>query len=477
MSETLDPVLYVDLDGTLVATDLLHESFLGAVKRSPWVLIQSIGWLLKGRACLKEELAARAAIDVSTLPYREPILSFLRQERARGRRMVLATASCTSLAQAVARHLGLFDDVIATSGEDNVKGEAKARRLIDRCGTKGFDYIGDSTADFAVWRHARHAYVVDDTGRITKSMPSEIDVKRVFSPDRPVSRWKAAALAMRPHQWAKNLLVLVPLIAAHRLRDPAMLMLSLQAIAAFCLVASSAYLLNDLLDLSADRAHPRKRMRPFASGDLSIPAGLALCGLSLVAGALIASRLSVAFQVTLLVYLALTAAYSFRLKRVVILDVVSLAGLYTLRIIAGTFAIGVMLSFWLLTFAMFLFFSLALVKRYAELLSLGEEGIGAAPGRGYGGHDAEIVLAMGTASAMVSALVLALYMNGETITALYSRPDALWLLCPLLLYWVSRIWVLAARGEMNEDPVLFAVRDSTSYFVAATGSFVVWLAT
>jgi 4-hydroxybenzoate polyprenyltransferase len=243
------------------------------------------------------------------------------------------------------------------------------------------------------------------------------------------------------------------------------------------MVASSGYLLNDLLDLAADRTHPRKRRRPLASGLVSIPAGLGLFVLTLAAGALIASLLSVEFQVTLAAYFALTLAYSFVLKRVAMLDVLSLAAFYTLRIVAGSFAIAAAISFWLVTFSMFLFYSLALLKRYAELLALAGDGIRNSPGRGYASQDSPLILAMGTASAMVSALVLALYINGETVQSLYANPDMLWLLCPVLVYWVSRMWLLASRNQMHEDPVLFAVRDSTSYYIAAVGAFVLWLAT
>lgn len=473
----MEPTLYVDLDGTLIATDLLHESFLSAMKRSPLTALQCLGWLAQGRARLKEELASRASIDVASLPYREPVLQFLREERARGRRIVLATASWSALADSVAAHLGLFDEVLATTADGNLKGKAKARQLVERCGAGRFDYVGDSRADIEVWRQARHAYVVDDSGRLASAMPAGIDVKRVFSPARPQQTWREAMRAVRPHQWAKNLLLFVPLVAAHRINEPASLVAALTGFAAFCLFASSAYLLNDLLDLGADRAHPRKRLRPLASGKLSIPAGLLLCAATLLAGVALASRLPALFQATLAAYFVLTLAYSFGLKRVAMLDVISLAALYTLRIIAGGFAIPMPPSFWLLAFAMFLFFSLALVKRYAELVSLEEEGIGAAPGRGYAGHDAEVVLAIGSASAMVSALVLALYINGEAAKDLYSRPALLWILCPILLYWVSRIWLLAARGQMHDDPVLFAVRDRASYAVAVAGAFVVWLAT
>jgi 4-hydroxybenzoate polyprenyltransferase/phosphoserine phosphatase len=472
-----EPILYVDLDGTLVTTDLLHESFLAALKRSPWIAIQCVGWLLQGRARLKEELAARAALDVTTLPYRESVLAYLREERARGRHIVLATASWTGLAEAVARHLGLFDEVLATSRECNFKGDAKAKRLLERCGAKGFDYIGDSSADFPIWAQSRHAYVVDVTGRLVGRMPRNVEVKHVFPLDAPGPRWRYALRALRPHQWAKHLLIFIPLIAAHRLRDPQGLMATLLAVAAFCLVASAGYLLNDLLDLAADRTHPRKRRRPLASGLLSIPAGIVLFGAALAAGAMIASLLSVEFQATLAAYFALTLAYSFVLKRVAMLDVLSLAAFYTLRIVAGSFAIAAAISFWLVTFSMFLFYSLALLKRYTELLALAGDGIREAPGRGYGGQDAQLILAMGSASAMVSALVLALYINGETVQALYRRPDMLWLLCPVLVYWISRMWLLASRNQMHEDPVLFALRDSASYYVAAAGAFVLWLAT
>ena len=471
-----EPPLYTDLDGTILSTDLLYESFVSAFKASPWVAIQSIGWLLQGRARLKEELAGRASIDVATLPYREPVVTFLREERARGRRIVLATASWESLAHSVARHLGLFDEVIATSREGNLKGEAKATRIAARSADGCFDYLGDSGADIAVWRHCRQAYVVESSPGLSSRMPQGIPVQRVFSAREEGTGLRTALRALRPHQWAKNLLVFVPLLAAHRFADPRSVAEAAWAFAAFSLLASGTYLLNDLLDLGADRAHPRKRLRPLASGALSIPAGALLCVAALVGGALLSLQLPPLFRVTLATYLLLTVAYSLRLKREPILDVVSLASLYTLRIIAGGFAIEAPASSWLLAFAMFLFFSLALVKRYAELVSLEIEGKQAAPGRGYAGHDVELILALGSASAMVSGLVLALYVNGESASQLYSRPAILWILCPILLYWISRIWLLAARGQMQDDPVLFAVKDGVSYYVAAAGILILALA-
>jgi len=469
-----DVPLYVDLDGTILCSDLLHESFLSAFKASPWVGLQCVGWLMHGRARVKEELAARASIDVTLLPYRESVLAFLREERARGRRIVLATASWTTLAESVARHLGIFDAVLATSRAGNLKGEAKARRIAELSGERSFDYVGDSGADIAVWKRSRHAYVVESGDRLSARIPAEVPVKRVFRPSQGL--WRAAVRALRPHQWAKNLLVFVPLLAAHRIGDTTAVVAAISGFVAFCLLASGTYVVNDLFDLDADRAHPTKRLRPIASGEVAIPVALGLAALMLAAGALVASRLDALFGLALGAYFALTLAYSLWLKRAAVLDVISLATLYVVRIVAGTFAIAAAPSFWLLAFAMFIFFSLALVKRYAELVALEDAGR-AAPGRGYAGHDAEVVLAIGSASAMVSAMVLALYINGEAAKDLYSRPEVLWVLCPLFLYWVSRIWLLAARGRMHEDPVLFAVRDKVSYAIAAIGAVAIVLAT
>jgi 4-hydroxybenzoate polyprenyltransferase len=476
MSAT-EPPLYVDLDGTLASTDLLYESFLSAVRSSPLVLLRCFGWAMRGRVCLKEELAARASIDVASLPYRAEVIEFLREERARGRRIVLTTAAWSTLAQAVSSHLGLFDDVIATSREGNVKGAAKARRIAEAGNPGGFDYLGDSAADLHVWRHCRHAYVVEGSAGLARRIPEGVAVKRVFSTAGAGAWNRDAVRALRPHQWAKNLLVFVPAAAAHLVADPAAMVAAAWAFAAFCLTASAGYILNDLLDLGADRAHPRKRDRPFAAGRLSIPHGAVLFAGCIIAAGAIALMLPAGFALALGLYFLLAAAYSLALKRAAMLDAIVLAALYTLRIIAGTFAIAVALSFWMLAFAMFIFFSLALVKRYAELAALEADGIREAPGRAYSQRDQSLVLALGTSSGVVSALVLALYINGETAKELYSHPQWLWLLCPILLYWVSRVWAIAARGLMHDDPVVFALRDPASYAAAALGALVVLAAT
>ncbi len=469
--------LCVDLDGSLLATDLLHESVLLAVKRRPWVLGSCALWLVRGRAHLKERLSVCANPEVSRLPYRDEVVAFLKEERAKGRTIVLTTASHATLARQVADHLGLFDEVIATGEGRNLKGRAKAEELVRRYGERGFDYLGDSAADMPVWTAADRSFVVDRSGTLANAVRRKAKVERVFRGQGRIDATKAAIRALRPHQWAKNVLLLVPLAAMHRLADPVLLAMAFLGFLAFCATASSAYLLNDLLDLEADRAHPRKRSRPFASGRLSIPAGVAMLAGTLVVAVALAWEMPPWFQVSLGAYLALTLAYSFGLKRIAMVDVVSLAALYTMRIVAGGFAVSAPASFWLLALSMFLFFSLAMVKRFAEITALAGEAMHTTPGRGYIHADEAVLLAMGGGSGLMSVLVLALYMNGETVTTLYSHPAFLWLLCPLLLYWIARIWLIAARGRMDDDPVLFALRDRTSWLAAAAGAVVAWLAT
>jgi 4-hydroxybenzoate polyprenyltransferase len=469
--------LCVDLDGSLLATDLLHESLLSTLQRSPWLILACVVWAARGRAHLKNQLALRARLDVASLPYREEVVAFLGEERSRGRPIVLATASSVLLARQVADHLKIFDEVIASTDELNLKGRRKAAELTKRFGAGGFDYLGDSASDLPVWQAAERAHIVDRSGRLAPRVRRQAKVDRVFATGSATTRLTAMLGALRPHQWVKNLLVFVPLVAAHRLQDASLLAAAAVAFAAFCALASSAYLFNDLLDLGSDRAHPRKRQRPLASGRLSVLAGGAMSLLALAAGAALASALPIAFQLSLAAYFGLTLAYSLGLKKVPILDIVSLAGLYTLRIIGGGYAVTAPVSAWLLAFAVFLFFSLAMVKRYAELVSFAADGVASLPGRGYVVADTNLVLTAGASSAMMSVLVLALYTNGDSVAALYSNPDALWLLCPILLYWILRIWLLAARGGMHDDPVLFAVRDPISYLAAASGALVLWSAT
>ncbi len=467
--------LCVDLDGTLILSDLLLESMLLLIKRNPLYLLRIPLWLLRGKASLKAEIAARVTVNPAALPYNRELIDWLRSEQGAGRRLWLCTAANERLAQGVAGHLGLFEGVIASDASTNLAGESKAARLVERFGERGFDYCGNERRDLAIWRHANGAIVTRGGASLERDAARSTPVLHSF-PSR-VNAPRALLRALRPHQWAKNALILVPLLAAHVAGNPRALTAALLAVVAFCLCASSVYILNDLLDLEADRAHQRKSKRPFAAGDLSILAGLALAPILLVSAVLITLFLPGKFQLVFASYYLLTVAYSFALKGRVLIDAMTLAGLYTLRIIAGAAAVAVALSFWLLLFSIFLFLSLAFVKRFAELDSLRRQQRLRAAGRGYHVEDLPLLQSLGTASGYLSVLVLALYINSPAIEALYRRPKVVWMLCVLMLYWVSRVWMKAQRGSMHDDPVVFALKDRVSLVVGLLAVLTVAAAT
>jgi len=462
--------LCVDLDGTLIRSDLLIESALGLLRRNPLYLFRFAGWLLHGKARLKREIARRVQIDVTLLPYEQRLIDWLRAGEQGQRRRVLCTASDRSLADAVAEHVGGFESVLASDGVRNLAGMHKGDTLRAEFGEGGFDYAGNAAPDLHVWKYARRAIVVNANPGFARAAQRRFTVDRVF--ERQGNHWRAWIKALRVHQWLKNLLVFLPLLAAHLVLSPAEIARSGIAFLSFCLCASGVYVLNDLLDLEADRAHPRKRLRPFASGTLPLGGGLLAVPLLAGAAIVLAFGLSPRFALILLGYLALTTGYTFFLKRVPMLDTVVLAGLYTVRIIAGTVAIKVPLSFWLLAFSMFLFFSLAMVKRYTELQTLLQTGANQSA-RGYHVDDLALIQSLGAASGYLSVLVLALYINSSASEMLYHRPQVLWLLCPALLYWISRTWLLAHRGAMHDDPVVFAVSDWVSQVLLALCAIVI----
>lgn len=450
----------VDLDGTLISTDLLWEGVFALLRTRPRDVLLIPGWLVKGRANLKGKIADRVVLDAATLPYRPEVLEFLEEQRATGRRLVLATASEERFARSIAEHLGIFDELIATSGETNLKGVAKREALQARFGGSGFDYVGDSRADIPVWSQARRAYLVGASPRLLRQASGVCTPNELRGPRRrPVSD---VFRAMRLHQWAKNLLLFVPLVLGHQVGNVAKIVDFLIAFVAFSLAASSVYVLNDLLDLPSDRRHATKSSRPFAAGRLSIPVGMLMAVTLVLSSLLISLALRPAFLGMLLIYLATTTAYSCYLKRKLMIDVLCLAGLYTLRILAGGVATSVVVSHWLLAFSMFFFLSLAFAKRYTELdASRGAEQERLS-GRGYMPIDLELVRTVGPASGYLSVLVLCLYLQSVDVTKIYARPDVLWLLCPILLYWITRVWFLAQRKQLHEDPVLFAIRDKNS---------------
>lgn len=453
--------LCVDLDGTLLRSDILYESLLALLARNPLYLFLIPFWLLGGKAAVKRQLASRVTLPAETLPYDERVLEILRSTTQRPR--VLCTASDQLLVQPIADHLGLFDEVIASDGQTNLSGRNKGDALAQRFGERGFDYMGNGRVDLLVWARAGGAIVVNNGAQLARDAGRQTEVlAHLPSQNGGLMTW---IKALRVYQWLKNLLVLVPLLTAHRFLDPASLVDAGIAFLAFGLCASGVYLLNDLLDLTPDRMHPRKRKRPFAAGTLPLLHGLLVAPLITLMGFALALLCSVEFTVVLLCYYVMTLSYSLQLKRIVMIDVVLLAALYTVRIIGGTVAIGSELSFWLLAFSMFVFLSLAMLKRYTELASALANGKQLAQGRGYSVADLPLVQSLGAAAGYIGVLVFALYINSPESLELYRHPKVLWLLCPMLLYWISRMWIVAHRGNMHDDPIVFAATDRGSQVV------------
>jgi len=467
------PPLCVDLDGTLTLIDTLHESLLGLAKEAPGALLSFPSWLAQGKAEFKHQIASRVTLDASTLPYHEALLTWLRSERANGRKLVLITAANRSIAEAVANHLQVFDDVIANDGGENLSGERKRLALVQRFGEKGYDYAGNDSIDLAVWKSARQAIVVG-TPALARRAQQVAELGPVFAPTQPsLKLWIKAA---RLYQWVKNLLIFVPALLAHAITQPTVLLHAVLAFIAFGLCASSVYLINDLLDLPADRRHKRKRFRPFASGALPARSGALVSAALLITAAVIAALTNIYFCVVLAAYYVVTWAYSLRLKRAALIDVMTLAGLYTIRIIAGSAAVLIAPSFWLLAFSIFLFLSLGIVKRYAELEDARQAGKAGGHGRGYGTEDLPLLMNLGTAAGYCAIVVMALYINSADSQALYKHAKPLWLICPLMLFWISRVWLLTTRGKMHDDPVIFALRDRASLLLFVVIGAIVALA-
>jgi 4-hydroxybenzoate polyprenyltransferase/phosphoserine phosphatase len=473
MSPAASVPLCVDLDGTLVRSDMLWESFAQLLKRSPHVLALLPFWALRGRAPFKRLVAARVALDPATLPYHEALISHLREEKGRGRRILLVTAADQHVADQVALHVGLFDEVLASDGTTNLGGRAKAALLVARFGEKGFDYVGDGVTDLHVWDRAREATFVGASASVRRRA-SGTATSRDFP--RDTSRLRGVVRILRPHQWVKNLIVFVPLITSHQILRENLSRAALLAFVAFCVCASSIYVLNDLLDIEADRHHRSKRRRPLASGALPISWAFPLGPALLAGGLLLAASVSSLLAAVMGLYVATSFAYSWQLKRVPLLDVFVLAGLYTLRLIAGHAATGIEYSDWLLAFSMFFFLNLALVKRYQEVQILSSRGEAAVKGRGYVVDDLMLLMQLGVASGYLSVLVLALYVSSEKVRLLYAHPTVLLLICPLFLFWTSRVWFLTHRGAMADDPVLFAMKDKATYLIGALTLGFLWMA-
>ncbi len=471
------PPLCVDLDGTLVRGDLLRQAFIGLAVRRPLAALAALLQLRRGRAAFKAAVAARSPVDAAALSYREEVLAWLRGQREAGRRLVLATAADRGHAEAVAAHLGIFEEVLASDGVRNLGAGRKRDLLRSRFGEGGFDYLGDhARKDLPVFLAARGCGLVASAVSLRGRLEAE---GRMVLETFPVSTTLASTLlrAMRWHQWAKNLLLLVPIVTAHRVADAGAWASAGIAFAAFCMLASATYLLNDLRDRDADRRHPSKRWRPIAAGELAAPAALALAAALLAASAILAMLLPAGFRLCLLGYLAVTLAYTLLLKRLVLVDVVALAALYTVRIVAGAMAIAVPLSPWLLVFSLFVFTSLAFLKRHVELRRTAVPEGGPLAGRGYRAEDEATIRTAGIACGLLSSLVLALYAQSEQVEALYRTPEVLWLLVPFMVHWIARVWLRADRGEIDDDPVISVMADRANLVQIPIAAAVVIAAT
>jgi 4-hydroxybenzoate polyprenyltransferase len=460
------------LDGTLTPTDTLVESLIKVLKQSPLNLLRIPLWLMKGRAGFKEAIAAHAGIVAEYLPYRESLLNYLREEKAKGRQIILATAAHHSIADGVAKHLGLFDQVLATEAGHNLKGKAKLQAIQEKVGG-AFVYAGDSQADLPIWKAAEAAVLVDVSASMAETVRKDVRIEREFQYDG--AGFGVWLRALRVHQWLKNLLLFVPLLTAFSFTDINKLASMVLAFLAFSFAASATYMVNDLWDLENDRAHPRKRLRPFASARIPILNGLAVAAGTLLLAFGLAFAVSNGFLLMLLIYLVLTSAYSWVLKEYVLIDVLMLSLLYTLRILAGSVAIGIATSSWLLAFSVFMFLSLALVKRCAELVSLGDSGVASTRGRDYRVSDLVVLWPLGVGAALSAVVVFGMFISAPETQGRYGTPDLLWLVAIGLIYWLARLWVKTSRGEMHDDPVVYAIKDWGSR-VTVFGMIVVMLA-
>ena len=457
------PCLCVDLDGTLVQTDTIIESLVGLFRSKPLRVFRLFLYVFLGKARFKQELAREAALQPDALPYAVPVLDYVRSEVARGRRVLLVTGADASVAHLVARHLGLFSDVICSDGHENVTGKAKLAAIRRVLGDEEFSYAGNSRADLHVWRGAKSAVIVSSSTALRKAVErSGIQVEKVF-PARRLSLFTIVK-AMRAYQWTKNVLILLPIALGHHLLERGTMIQGMRAFFAFSLCASATYLVNDILDLPTDRKHARKRHRPLPSGSLSVPAAAILIVL-LLAGA-VALNPGREAGLLLVFYAASTLAYSLYLKRLLMIDVIMLAVFYTVRVLYGGAATGITVSIWTLAFSMFMFLSLALIKRISELQSgVSDQGL-TGSGRAYQLNDLYQMSALCAASGCIAALVIILYVYSPEVMPLYSHPRLLLAIFPLLIYWQSRLLILANRGVIHDDPIVFSLSDRASQATA-----------
>lgn len=464
--------LVVELDNTLIRTNILFEQVLRLLKSKPLSVLHLIWWLLRGTGNLKSKLAIAAPIDPGTIPYRQSVLQLLVSAQACGKQTILTSSSDSSVVQGISDHLGLFEHSLTSTDKLKLCGAVKVKTILHHLDGASFTYLGYSPRDLPTWKSCHSATLINPSGFLTRQVHS-IGIPYSIVNDRK-SSFRLILREMRVYQWVKNALLFVPLLAAHKFTDLELWKASTLAALSFSLVASAVYVMNDLLDVDSDRAHTTKRKRPFASGDLPLQCGFALLPLLLSSGFLLAESVGWPVVGWVSSYFCLNILYSWKLKESPIIDTILLASFYTMRILTGSAATGIVTSTWLLAFSIFLFFGLALVKRYAELLR--SDAHQPIKGRGYSHTDKLPVFVIGIASSLLAIVILVLYLNSQEVLRLYTQPERIWLITPVLLYWTSRLWLLANRGDVNEDAVLYSIKDSISWAVLAASICILYSA-
>jgi 4-hydroxybenzoate polyprenyltransferase len=468
-----DIPLVVDLDGTFVHTDILYEGVLRLFKKNPLYFFSVLLWALKGKVFLKKQIAARTVLRYDLLPVNQDLFAFLQKEFVNGRKLVLATASLAEHANAIAQVYPIFSEVYGTEIE-NLYGKNKLKLLVHKFGAAGFDYIGDADADAIIFDQCRYGYLVNPSVKLQKHTALSATIQHTWQSN--TATVKDGVKAIRAYQWIKNILIFVPVVTSHSFFSIDVLLDSITGFIAFSLTASAGYLINDLLDLEADRTHPRKKFRPFAAGKISIPIGVTVAFLLLAAAILLSWQLPPLFLAVLLLYFTISFLYSLYFKKIVLYDVFILAMLYSTRVIAGGLVTNIPISFWLIAFSTFIFLSLAFVKRYSELLKASKDGGLQERGREYSQEDLGLLQAMGVASGFAAVVVFSLYIDSPDVAKLYSHPKILWAISLLFLFWISRIWVITNRGKMTDDPIVFTIKDSSSYCIFFITALIIFLA-
>lgn len=463
--------LCVDLDYTVLATDILTEQIIRFVQKNPLNILIIFWFLLFGKHHLKKKLNEKVEIAPNELPYRRETLDFLNAEREKGRKLILITASLHQIGEKVNKYLGIFDEVYGTKNNTNLRGKNKAKFLIETFGEKGFDYLGDSRYDIPIWKKANKSYIVSNAPSLIKKVSRFNNFGKIIQV--PKITLLSIIKQLRIHQWVKNLLVFLPMVMAHSFNQEKS-MLGFIAFFAFCSISSAVYVLNDIFDLPFDRIHPNKKKRPLACGSITINQAIILFVFMLSLGLLLSSSLSSIFLLIAISYILLNLLYSFYFKSIYILDIFLLTFFYSIRIYAGGIATHIQVSKWLLAFSVFFFLSLASLKRYAEIVNLSDSPSKEQLGRPYTLSNSILTLLIGVVSAFAAVLVFILYINSDVVVMFYQNPKFLWLLAFGLLYWLLFLWDIANKGKMHYDLIIEALTNKVSLGIIGF-MFMMWL--